>query len=254
MQALALGIVIMYWEENAVDTKDKTRLLLVEDDEDLSVVTAMQLKRRGFEVRKAMTGEDAMKLIQEERIDLVLLDVMLPDYDGHELCRMFRGEDCDYQGPIIFMSCLGDGGNIVEAFRGGGNDYVIKPVEIGQLTERIHVNLAEHAGARHPQKKQWFKQFMIDRKMYEVYQVKNGQLGDKLDLSPTEYKLLDLMTRMPDEVMLYRQIYQKIWGQDDLDDYRTLMVHMSNLRKKINAAHTEVIRSVRGVGYIFQDV
>jgi DNA-binding response OmpR family regulator len=152
------------------------------------------------------------------------------------------------------MSCLGDSGNIVEAFREGGNDYVVKPVDIGQLTDRISVNLTEHTDIRSSRKKQWFKQFMIDRKMYEVHQVRDGQLGEKLELSPTEYKLLDLITQMPDEVILYRQLYRKVWGQDDLDDYRTLMVHMSNLRRKIDMNHTEVIRAVRGVGYIFRDV
>lgn len=237
-----------------MDTKEKFRLLLVEDDENLSTVTSLQLKRRGYDVCVALNGEDALAIIGEERIDLVLLDVMLPDYDGHELCRIFRSEECGYQEPIIFMSCLGDSGNIVEAFREGGNDYVVKPVDIGQLTDRISVNLTEHTDIRSSRKKQWFKQFMIDRKMYEVHQVRDGQLGEKLELSPTEYKLLDLITQMPDEVILYRQLYRKVWGQDDLDDYRTLMVHMSNLRRKIDMNHTEVIRAVRGVGYIFRDV
>jgi len=229
-------------------------VLLVEDDENLLANTSVQLKRHGYEVLPAVNGEQAQALIKEEQIDLILLDVMLPDCSGHELCQIFRSEDYDYQGPIIFMSCLGDSTNIVDAFRGGGNDYVIKPVDIDVLTERIRVNLAESGGKKKAQNKQWFRQFVVDRKKHEVYRVRDRQMGEKLDLSPTEYKLLTVMNELPDEVVLYRQLYQKVWGQDAFDDYRTLMVHMSNLRKKIDGARTGVIRSVRGVGYIFSDV
>lgn len=235
-------------------TEEKIRLLLVEDDEDLSMITTMQLKRRGFDVLPALNGEQALKLMQKEQIDLVLLDVMLPDSDGHLLCQSFRSEEYDYQGPIIFMSCLGDSSNIVDAFREGGNDYVIKPVDIDLLSERIKVNLAANGSKKKTQSRQWFRQFMIDYKKHEVYRVKDHQIGEKVELSPTEYKLLTIITELPDEVMLYRQLYQKVWGQDALDDYRTLMVHMSNLRKKIDIEHTEIIRAVRGVGYIFSDV
>jgi DNA-binding response OmpR family regulator len=232
-----------------------TYIMLVEDDEDLSKITSRQLMRRGYKVRTALDGKSALEIMDSERIDIVLLDVMLPDYDGHELCSLFRSDRYGYHGPIIFMSCLGDSVNIVDAFRNGGNDYVIKPVEISLLTERIQANLKrEDDTGPWRRGRQWFKQFMIDRRLYEVYLVDNGKMGEKVELSPTEYKLLDEITQSPNEVMLYRQLYKKVWGQDDLDDYRTLMVHMSNLRKKIDLAHTEVIRAVRGVGYIFQDV
>lgn len=239
--------------ENNADMGEKARLLLVEDDEDLSIIMSMQLGRRGYQVLPAMNGAQALALLHSEQVDLVLLDVMLPDCEGHELCRMFRGDACGYQGPIIFMSCMGDGETIVNAFRKGGNDYMIKPVEIDALAERIEANLSEHR----PQKctgRQWYRQFVIDRKAHEVFRVSGHQLREKLDLSPTEFKLLLIFTEYPDEVLLYRQLYQKVWGQDDLGDYRPLMVHVSNLRKKIDGAHTEVIRAVRGVGYIFRDV
>lgn len=239
--------------EKAEETEEKVRLLLVEDDEDLLLITAMKLQRRGYKVISAQNGAEAMAVIRTQRVDL-LLDVMLPDCDGQELCRELRCEPYCYDGPVIFVSCMGDSTSIVDAFRGGGNDYLVKPVDIDMLVERIQVNLKERVSRSAEQGKQWFRQFVIDRRLQEVHRVVDGQLGEKLDLSPTEYKLLAVITTMPDEVALYRQLYQKVWGQEALDDYRTLMVHMSNLRKKIDGAHTEVIRAVRGTGYIFHDV
>lgn len=239
--------------EKAEETEEKVRLLLVEDDEDLLLITAMKLQRRGYAVISAQNGAEAMAVIKTQRIDLLLLDAMLPDCDGQELCRELRGEPFCYDGPVIFVSCMGDSTSIVDAFRGGGNDYLVKPVDIDMLVERIQANLREHVSKSAGQGKQWFRQFMIDRRLQVVHRVVDGQLGERLELSPTEYKLLAVITTMPDEVALYRQLYQKVWGQEALDDYRTLMVHMSNLRKKIDGAHTEVIRAVRGTGYIFHD-
>lgn len=240
--------------EKAGETEEKMRLLLVEDDADLLLITAMKLQRRGYEVICAQNGAEAMAAVRTQRIDLMLLDAMLPDCDGQELCRELRGEPYFYDRPVIFISCMGDSASIVDAFRGGGNDYLVKPVDIDTLVERIQVNFKESALKSAGQGKQWFRQFVIDRSRQEVYRVVDGRLGEKLELSPTEYKLLAVITTMPDEVALYRQLYQKVWGQEALDDYRTLMVHMCNLRKKIDGAHTEVIRAVRGTGYIFHDV
>lgn len=237
-----------------MERKEKARLLLVEDDEDLSLIMSMQLKRRGYEVLPVRSGGEALKQLCGRRVDLVLLDVMLPDYDGHELCRMFRSEEYGYQGAIIFMSCMGDGTTIVNAFREGGNDYMIKPVDIDALVERIEINLSGHRAEKKSAGRQWYRQFMIDKKTHEVFRIEDGELREKLDLSPTEFRLLLIFTEYPDEVLLYRQLYQKAWGQDDLGDYRPLMVHVSNLRKKIDGARTEIIRAVRGVGYIFRDV
>ena len=240
--------------EKAEEPEEKVRVLLVEDDEDLLLITAMKLQRRGYEVISAQNGAEAMAAVRTQRIDLLLLDAMLPDCDGQKLCRQLRGEPYSYDGPVIFVSCMGDSTSIVDAFRGGGNDYLVKPVDIDTLIERIRVNLKECASKSAGQTKQWFRQFVIDRKSQEVHRVVDGRLGEKLELSPTEYKLLAVITTMPDEVALYRQLYRKVWGQEALDDYRTLMVHMSNLRKKIDGARTEVIRAVRGTGYIFHDV
>lgn len=232
----------------------ETRILLVEDDEELSSITAIQLRSRGYQIECALNGAEAMEKLLSGRTDLILLDVMLSDTDGHELCRRMRGEEGGYGGPIIFMSCLGDSGNIVDAFREGGNDYIVKPAKLEELLERIHTNLEQGTEKQEQGSRLWFKQFMMDTRSRSVYRVKDGVSREKLELSRTEYDILLALVSRPDEILLYRQIYRTVWGQEDLDDVRTLMVHVSNLRRKVDGEHRDIIRAIRGVGYLFQDV
>lgn len=225
----------------------KAMILLVEDDKDLAMLTAKQLQGQGYQVICAEDGRSTMKQLEENPVDLILLDVMLPDCDGHELCEQIRAR---YDYPVIFMSCLGDSTTIVQAFRGGGNDYLVKPVNISELVERIEENLKKQKG------KQMlvFQQFILDKENYLVYKRnEQGEQAEKLELSPTEYKLLLEFVRKPGEILLYKELYRVVWEHGEMEDVRTLMVHVSNLRKKIDYRHREIIRAVRGVGYIFSD-
>ena len=176
-----------------------------------------------------------------------MLDVMLPDCNGHELCQRICSV---YEYPIIFMSCLGDSTTIVQAFRGGGCDYLVKPVNIAELVERIEENLKNSRSRQILE----FRQFILDKGNYLVYRrTEQGESAEKLDLSPTEYKLLLEFVRKPGEIRLYKELYRAIWEYGEIEDIRTLMVHVSNLRKKIDYQHRETIRAVRGIGYIFSD-
>lgn len=151
----------------------KTRILLVEDDEELSKIMAMRLRKRGYDVICALDGGQTLQAIVSEQTDLVLLDVMLPDTDGHELCRKLRSEEIGYRGPIIFMSCMGDSENIVDAFREGGNDYIVKPAKMEELVERIRVNLKEKSTEQAESSLQWFQQFVVDTRSRSVYRVRD---------------------------------------------------------------------------------
>lgn len=223
----------------------KETILLVEDDEDLAMITQLQLKNEGYQVIWTADGAATMELLEKQEVDLILLDVMLPDCDGHELCERIKES---YNYPVIFMSCLGDSTTIVNAFRGGGCDYLVKPVNIEELVERIEKNK--------PEKKEWeYSQFIIDTSVRMVYQKDEfGNRGELIELSPTEYKLLMALIRKQGELVLYKELYREIWKQGEIEDIRTLMVHVSNLRKKIDYQKKEIIKAVRGAGYIFQDV
>lgn len=232
---------------------EKTKILLVGNDENLLRITVTQLSNPCYEVISAPNGGQAWKVLHRERIDLILLDSRLSDSDGCQFCKRIRGAEGGFLGPVIFVSGPAEGADIVKAFRSGGDDYLVKPVKTAVLAERIEANLnrirnAEPRGDRH-----WFKQFMIDKSRREVYRVENGHLGEKILLSPLEYSVLEALIRHRDEVALYRDLYRDVWQQEDLGDVRSLMVHVSNLRKKVDRNHTEMIMAVRGVGYLFQD-
>lgn len=227
---------------------NKAVILLVEDDKDLMMVTSLQLEEEGYQVYCAENGARTKAVLQEHKVDLVLLDVMLPDCTGHELCNWIREH---YNYPIIFMSCLGDSDTIVQAFREGGDDYLVKPVDIDELNSRIEANLAPKPvpGLR------VYKQFIVDTNQHDVYQhLEDGSQGERIELSPTEYKLLLAFIDHPREILLYRELYREIWDQGEIEDMRTLMVHVSNLRKKIDWQKHESFKSVRSVGYIFNDL
>ena len=231
----------------------KTRVLLVEDNEDLMQITLRQIEQCGYTAVGAATGRETLHILDREKIDIILLDVMLPDCDGHDLCSRIRSKEVGFEGPVIFLSCLGDGENIVEAFRKGGNDYIVKPAKLDVLRDRIEVNLDKTRKQETTGRKRWFRHFVIDQGCHEVYAVSDGIQGEKIILSPKEYQLLMSLTEHEGEIVLYRQLYRDVWAQDDLDDIRTLMVHVSNLRKKVAPENQDVIRAVRGVGYLFQD-
>ena len=227
------------------------KILIVEDEEKIARFVELELLHEGYEAEKAFDGRTGLDKALSGGFDLVVLDVMLPDCNGHELCQHICSV---YEYPIIFMSCLGDSGNIVDAFREGGNDYIVKPAKLENLMERINANLENSEKGQEKGKRLWFKQFMIDTRNRSVYRVRDHVSGEKIELSRTEYDILQAMVNRPDEILLYRQIYKMVWGQEDFGDVRTLMVHVSNLRKKIDENHTEMIRAIRGVGYLFQDM
>ncbi len=223
----------------------KETILLVEDDEDLAIVTRLQLENEGYHVLWTADGASTMEVLEKQEVDLILLDVMLPDCDGHELCEQIKQY---YSYPIIFMSCLGDSVTIVNAFRGGGCDYLVKPADIEELVERIEKNKPEI-------KELEFSQFLVDISARLVYRkAETGERAEVIELSPTEYKLLMALIRKSGELVLYKELYREIWKQGEIEDIRTLMVHVSNLRKKIDYKKSETIKAVRGAGYIFQDV
>ncbi|MBQ3496690.1 MAG: response regulator transcription factor [Oscillospiraceae bacterium] len=220
-------------------------ILLVEDDHDLSDITLLHLTHAGHSVDTAFTCGEAEELLASTEYDLILLDIMLPDRSGDELCRTIRkGCDC----PIIFMSCLEDGDTIVGALKSGGDDYMVKPVRYPELLARAD------AVIRRSKKTQvsplrTFRSFTMDTLHRSIVRD-----GEEMDLSSIEYALLQYMTEHPDTLLLYQDLYENVWSSDSLGDFRTVMVHISNLRKKIDPDHRGVIQTIRGAGYIFSDI
>lgn len=228
------------------------RILSVEDDHDLSLITHASLAHAGHTVDDAYTCAEAEKLLAENEYDLILLDVMLPDRSGDELCRAIR-QECDC--PIIFMSCLEDSDTIVGALHSGGDDYMVKPVRYPELLARVESVIRRTKG-RTEKKEREEDSPIIDRKSFSLdvhhHRVMRGDHAE--DLSAIEYALLRYMMERPDTLLLYQDLYQNVWDTDCLGDFRTVMVHISNLRKKLDPERRGIIETVRGAGYIFSDI
>lgn len=222
------------------------RILLVEDDEDLSIITSTHLIRANHQVDAAFSYAQAETLLSSNTYDLILLDIMLPDGSGDELCRAVR-QRCDC--PIIFLSCIGDTETIIRALRNGGDDYMVKPIQYSELLARANAIIRRSAHRSTNSNLRTFRSFSIDTLHRCI--LRDGQT---IDLPSIEYALLYYMTEHPNTLLLYQDLYENIWSTDSLGDYRTVMVHISNLRKKIDPEHIGIISTVRGAGYIFSDL
>ncbi|MBQ2830596.1 MAG: response regulator transcription factor [Oscillospiraceae bacterium] len=220
-------------------------ILLVEDDHDLSDITLLHLTHAGHSVDTAFTCAEAEELLAKTEYDLILLDIMLPDRSGDELCRTVR-KSCDC--PIIFMSCLEDGDTIVGALKSGGDDYMVKPVRYPELLARADAVIRRSKKLTESPLRT-FRSFTMDTLHRSIV-----RSGEETDLSSIEYALLHYMVEHPDTLLLYQDLYENVWSSDSLGDFRTVMVHISNLRKKIDPDHRGVIQTIRGAGYIFSDV
>ncbi len=233
----------------------KDKILLVEDDTEQSLITSMQLKERGYEVLCVKNGAAAEEHVRSGAYALIILDLLLPDQNGIDLCRKIRKQ---VYCPIVFLSCIKDKQAIVYALKNGADDYVVKPVEYNELAARIEANIRRCRCYGKEERTRrgviWCRQFVIDKDVHKVWHVdQDGRRLERIALSPTEYKLLVCFAENPDVLILYHELYRYIWQSDALGDVRTVMVHVSNLRKKIDFDRRGVIHTVRGAGYIFTD-
>ena len=229
------------------------KILLVEDDSNLSFIMKRVIESKDYYVMTAESVEDTINKMKTESFDLILLDMMLPDGYGTDLCKKIRAVSfC----PIIFVSCLSDKETKIKALQLGGDDYIIKPVDYEELIARIEINIrrARHYNlGRTVAQEEHFDGFVMNKEQHEVWLTdENGERTEAVDLSPIEYQLLCAMIEKPKCLLLYQDLYQSVWNADDLGDIRTVMVHVSNLRKKIEKNGKKLIKTVRGAGYIFE--
>jgi DNA-binding response OmpR family regulator len=211
------------------------------------------IESKEYYVVTADCVEDAHEKMKKESFDLILLDMMLPDGYGTDLCQKIRTASVC---PIIFVSCLSDTETKIKALQLGGDDYITKPVDFDELITRIEVNIRrarQYNLGRSLSEEERFAGFMVNKSKHEVWLTnQEEEMTERVDLSPIEYQLLCTMMERPNQLILYQELYQKVWNADDLGDVRTVMVHVSNLRKKLGESGKETIRTVRGAGYIFE--
>lgn len=235
--------------------KSAAKILVVDDEREITDLIALYLEREGFQVHTADNGTDAVRMAQSLQPDLVVLDVLLGQPDGLEVCRTLRGGRCPTV-PILFLSAKSEDGDIVAGLSEGGDDYMTKPFSPSQLVARVHAHLrrsrmygsgSDPSSNNRPSVISW-PGLTIDFRSLEV-----RRDGAKIPLSAKEFELLAVMAREPNRVFPLEELYRKVWHTDSLGDTRTLMVHVSNLRKKIEVdpSRPTWIQTVRGFGYRF---
>ena len=226
----------------------RRRLLVVEDDPTLRQALTFNLTREGYEVTSAADGEAALEAARSERLDLVLLDVMLPGMSGVEVLRVLRREGV--ATPVIILSAKGDEIDRVVGLKVGADDYVAKPFSRPELLARIEAVLRrQRRESDEPERREelTFSAVRIDVARREV-----TVDGEPIHLTTKEFDLLAHMAASPGRIFTRDQLLARIWGYDYLGDGRTVDVHVSWLRGKLRGrGGHDHFRTVRGVGYAF---
>lgn len=224
------------------------RILVVEDEESLGTLLDYNLSRAGYAVRLAADGDTALMALEEEPPDLVILDWMLPGVSGIEICRRIRARAGTRDLPVIIVTARGEEEDRVRGLDTGADDYMTKPLSVGELMARIKAVLrrAHPAVAGDVAS---FGDITLDR---EVRRVKRA--GREIRLGPTEFRLLDCLIQRPGRVFTREQLLDKVWGRDVYVEPRTVDVHVGRLRKAISRrGERDPIRTVRSVGYAMDE-
>ena len=224
------------------------RLLIVEDDEALIALLEYNLTSQGYDCRVARSGDEAMISLDEEMVDLVLLDWMLPDgVSGIEVCRRIRAKPEIKGLPLIMLTARGEEADRIRGLTTGADDYVVKPFSVAELSARVEALLRRSSPERIANEIQ-VGTVRLDR---NAHRVTRG--GREVRLGPTEYRLLEVFLESAGRVLSRPQLLDAVWGRDGEIDERTVDVHVGRLRKAlIRGNETDPIRTVRGAGYVLE--
>ena len=222
----------------------KPHVLVVEDETALVELLRYNLEQSGFRVAVAYDGEEALRAVQEDVPDLILLDWMLPLMSGIEVCRQLRRQTSTANVPIIMLTARGEEGDRVRGLDAGADDYVPKPFSPTELVARIRAVLRRIRPALADEALS-YADIVMD---LVAHRVTRG--GKPLHLGPTEFRLLRHFMEHPGRVFSREQLLDLAWGRDIYLEPRTVDVHIRRLRKALNETDDEdVIRTVRGAGY-----
>lgn len=216
-----------------------SKILVVDDEKPIVEFLEMGLSAAGYQVVKAYNGLEALQVIRQDQPDLCILDVMMPGYNGFDLCREIRRTQ---NIPIIFLTAKGEVDDVIRGLDLGANDYLVKPFSFKELMARISARLRDA--------KSWeggalsVGDFNIDDQAHEI-----TYLGKALKLSLTEYKLLHCLLLHKNQAMSKASLLDQVWGHDYFGDDNIVEVYIKGIRRKIGDDKFEVIQTVRGLGY-----
>ncbi len=226
-----------------MSTPAPVRVLVVDDEENLAFIVTSAFRIAGFEVARAATGNEALREVARWHPHLVVLDVMLPDLDGFDVCRLLRADGLDV--PVIFLTARDTTEDRLRGLTIGGDDYLTKPFSIEELVARARVILRRTGAAAADDAVLRAGDLELDDASHRV-----SRAGTELALSPTEYKLLRYLLRNRDRVLSRNQILDHVWDYDFDGESSVVETFVSSLRRKLDTGGgPALIHTVRGVGY-----
>jgi two-component system phosphate regulon response regulator PhoB len=225
----------------------KPKILVVDDEPDAVELVAFNLKTAGFEVVTADDGEEALRKAQSAGPDLIVLDLMLPEMDGLEVCKHLRSGEATANVPIIMLTARAGEVDRVLGLELGADDYLTKPFSPRELVLRIKKLLRRLQSESEPKAEIRVADLHINVPRHEVL-LKNK----RIDLTATEFKLLTVLLQRRGRVQSREQLLRDVWDYSSLVDTRTVDTHMRRLREKLGAAAGH-LQTIRGIGYRFSD-
>lgn len=223
----------------------KTKILLLDDEQDILEIVKYNLENEGYEVKTATSGKEGVRLAKDFRPDLILLDVMMPEMDGIETCDELRKTPGLSNTVIAFLTARGEDYSQIAGFEAGADDYITKPVKPKVLVSRLKALLRRRTGTS-PVSVPYIDhgEFVIDAEKYHV-ELK----GEIVEMPRKEFELLSLLASKPGKVFSREKIMSTIWGTSVVVGGRTIDVHIRKIREKVGE---DRIKTIKGVGYKFE--
>ncbi|HLU22413.1 MAG TPA: response regulator transcription factor [Bacillaceae bacterium] len=226
-------------------------ILVADDEKEIADLIAIHLEKEGYSVVQAVNGEEAIQIINNQRIDLVILDIMMPKMDGYEVTQHIRQH---HNMPIIFLSAKTSDFDKVHGLAIGADDYMTKPFAPIELVARVNAQLRRSLKWSQPKADNKAAlefgglTILPEQRSVTLY-------GENIDLTPKEFDILLLLARHPKKVFSVENIHEHVWGETFFESANTVMVHIRTLRKKLkeDKRKNKWIKTVWGVGYAFQD-
>lgn len=233
---------------------DKRKILIVDDDENIAELISLYLVKEFFSTQIASTGAEALELFQSFNPDLVLLDIMLPDIDGYEVCTQIRKTK---QTPIIMLSAKGEVFDKVLGLKLGADDYIIKPFDSNELVARVKAVLRRSPAHTEQSITAYETDHQGEYVEYDglLINLTNYMVifeGKQIEMPPKELELLYYLAKRPNQVFTRDQLLERLWDYDFYGDSRTIDVHIKRLREKLNDKHPWSITTIWGKGYKFE--
>lgn len=227
--------------------REMARILVIEDERDLQKVLDFNLRQAGHEVLSALRGRDGFQLAREHSPELILLDLMLPDISGTEVCKSLKRDPRTRGIPVLMLTAKGEEVDRIVGFELGADDYVVKPFSVRELLLRIDVILRRTRGEQAGQPPIEFGCLRVDREAHRAFVD-----GQEVELTAIEFKLLVTLCDRKNRVQSRTSLLDDVWGIEADITTRTVDTHVKRLREKLGPA-SKYIETVRGVGYRFAD-